>query len=292
MDRGRTVRSTSRLPRKAWLTELASRLTPRDRRLCRLVHDHTVLTAHQLAQVAFGSLDRAEHRCRELTHLEVLDRFRPINLTQTGSYPYHYTLGPAGAAILAAENNQTMAQFGYRRDLAQSVAHNQNLNHLIGCNGFFTALIAHARRHPETELTDWWSERRTAAAVGAVVRPDGYGAWRHGQTNVSFYLEHDNGTEATRRVADKLPGYARLFRAQSAWRPVLLWLPTGGRERAVRRAIPPGDVPVATAARDRNPDPAGPVWAPITAPDHAPRVRLAGLADPAVWRHTPEPRLW
>lgn len=279
----------ARLPdsrrRAQLLVSLSARLTPRDRALCRLLHEHRVLTAHQLAEVAFSSLDRAEHRLRELTALEVLDRFRPINLNQTGSYPYHYTLGPAGAAVLAAENDQTVRELGYRRDTAQRVAHSQHLNHLVGCNGFFTALTGHARHHADSELLAWWSERRCAAAFGAAVRPDGYGHWREGRAAVAFHLEHDNATEWVRRVAAKLPGYAALFRAQRAWRPVLLWLPTAARERAVRRAIPPGEVPVATAARDHHPNPADAVWLPINARDGR-RHRLSQLADPAAWHDT------
>lgn len=264
------------------LPSLAARLTPRDRALCRLLHEHRVLTAHQVAEVGFGSLDRAEHRLRELTALEVLDRFRPINLTQTGSYPYHYTLGPAGAAVLAAERDQTIRELGYRRDAAQRVAHSQHLGHLVGSNGFFTALMGHARRRGDSELLAWWSERRCAAAFGAAVRPDGYGRWREGRASVAFHLEHDNATEWVRRVADKLPGYAALFGAQRAWRPVLLWLPTAARERAVRRAILPGEVPVATAARDGNPNPADAVWLPMNARDGH-RYRLSQLGDATAW---------
>lgn len=262
---------------------LAARLTPRDRQLCRLLWEHRVLTSHQIAEVAFPILTLAQRRLTTLAELEVVDRFRPLVLTHTGSAPYHYTLGPAGAAVLAAENDQTVRDLGYRRDVAQRIAHNQHLAHVLGCNGFFTALLRHARHHDDADLLEWWPERRCAAAFGAAVRPDAYGRWREHGATVAFHLEHDNASEWVQRVAGKLPGYAALFRAQRAWRPVLLWLPTTARERSVRRAIPHGEVPVATAARDSNPDPADAIWLPITAPATGPRYRLAQLADPAVW---------
>jgi Replication-relaxation len=94
------------------LADLATRLTSRDRQLCRLLAEHRVLTSHQLTELAFNHLDTAEDRLRTLTTLEVLDRFRPRR--DTGSAPYHYVLGPLGAALLAAEQGVGVADLGYR----------------------------------------------------------------------------------------------------------------------------------------------------------------------------------
>jgi Replication-relaxation len=88
-----------RLARK--VADLAGRLTERDRQLCRLLAEHRVFTSHQITDLAFNHLDTAEDRLRALTALGVLDRFRPRR--DTGSAPYHYVLGPIGAAMLAAE---------------------------------------------------------------------------------------------------------------------------------------------------------------------------------------------
>ncbi|MGH9005196.1 MAG: replication-relaxation family protein, partial [Acidimicrobiia bacterium] len=55
----------------------------------------------QLTDLAFPGTDTAEHRLVILHRLGVVDRFRPHR--RHGSAPYHYVLGPAGAAVLAAE---------------------------------------------------------------------------------------------------------------------------------------------------------------------------------------------
>jgi hypothetical protein len=105
-----------------------------------------VFTTDQLAQLFFDSHDRAEHRLKQLTDAAVLARFRPYTRHGEGSAPYHYVLGPAGAAVLAAEQETTVGRLGYRADKALELAHSQRLAHTAGVNGFFTALAAAARR--------------------------------------------------------------------------------------------------------------------------------------------------
>jgi hypothetical protein len=151
------------------LAELAARLTPRDRQLCRLLAEHRVLTSHQLTELAFTHLDTAEDRLRTLTTLEVLDRFRPRR--DTGSAPYHYVLGPLGAAVLAAEHGITVAELGYRRAATLAIAHHRRLPELVRGNGFFAALAGYARRHVDAELAVWWLPRRCQATWGALVQP-------------------------------------------------------------------------------------------------------------------------
>jgi Replication-relaxation len=148
------------------LAVLASRLTDRDRALCGLLYEHRVLTTLQLVDLAFPSRNAAEHRLALLHRLGVVDRFRPRH--SPGSAPYHYVLGPLGAALLAAQTDQEPARFGYRRDRALALAHSQRLGHLVGVNGFFTALARAARQHEEeAALEVWWSEQRCAAHWGS-----------------------------------------------------------------------------------------------------------------------------
>ena len=163
---------SDRLARK--VADLTGRLTERDRQLCRLLAEHRVFTSHQLTDLAFNHLDTAEDRLRTLTALGVLDRFRPRR--DTGSAPYHYVLGPLGAAMLAAEQGITVADLGYRRATALAVAHYRRLPEILRVNGFFAALAGYARRHPDAELAVWWPQRRCQANLGpahpaARVRP-------------------------------------------------------------------------------------------------------------------------
>ncbi len=297
---------------------LAAHLTPRDRWLARVLHEHRVLTGPQITQLAFTSPRVANRRLQLLYRWRVVDRFQPY-LT-TGSAPMHYVLDTAGAATLAAEDDLDVSTktLGYRHDRAIQIAHSLRLAHTIGANGFFTALIGIAGHSGPTEnsngdraVTAWWSEACCARHFGEHVRPDAYGGWREshsGQSSeVEFFLEYDGGTEALTRVAGKLAGYQRLAAASGIATPVLIWLPTAAREDAARRSLSaalgalarPDLVPVATTAANHPhigtaPDsPAGPRWlpltptAPSTAPSRPARVRLAGLA--AVWPHAAPP---
>ncbi len=266
-----------RTPATADLALLAGRLTDRDRQLCRLLHEHRVLTTSQVRDLAFGSLNVAQHRLLALARLGVLERFRPVWPHGGGSAPWHYVNGPAGAAVLAAEQATTPAQLGYRRDRALAIAHSQRLGHQVGVNGFFAALAARARRHPDAELRAWLSERACAERWGHVVRPDGYGHWRDPDGEVDFFLEYDTGTEPLDRLLAKVDAYTELATATQTDTPVLFWLPGPGREATLHHALRRPDVTLATATARLAGHPAGPVW--LLAGQTGPRRTLAGLAD-------------
>src|SRR5829696_765384 len=257
------------------LAALAGRLTDRDRTLFRLLHQHRMLTAPQLTDLAFPSRNAAEHRLAILHRLGVVDRFRPHHTP--GSAPYHYVLGPLGAALLAAEADREPAQLGYRRDRALALAHSQRLQHLLGVNSFFCALARVARQDPAAALEVWWSEQRCTAQWGRLVHPDGYGRWREHQTRVDFFLEYDRGSEPAGRLAAKLPGYLQLAQASQLATPLLFWLPTPAREAAARQALSGSSLPVATATPHPDHTPAGPLWLPLHT--SGPRRRLAQLAS-------------
>ncbi|SFO04536.1 replication-relaxation family protein [Amycolatopsis rubida] len=296
-----------RTPRAAGSVEhqalLAARLTARDKWLLALLHEHRVLTTAQIQDAAFPSGRAARQRLRELYLWRVVSRFQPFR--QLGSAPMHYVLGPAGAAVLAAEHGLEVKDLGYRHDRAMGIAHNQRLAHTAGVNDFFTSLIARARRAPAGEpeaLTAWWSESRCARHFGDLVIPDGYGRWatrsRGAAHETEWFLEFDTGTESLAKVGRKLIGYARLAESTGIATPLLVWLPTARREAGARTALArihsglddPRTVPVATAAADLldpaapHPSPAETVWLPLTSAraDRAgPRYSLADL--PGAW---------
>lgn len=255
------------------LAALAHRLTDRDRRVCRLLWEHRVLTTDQLTSLCFPSRHAATHRLLLLQRLDVVDRFRPFRAT--GSAPFHYVLGTMGAHILAAEQGTTASELGYIRSQALAVAHSQRLAHLVGVNGFFAALAATASHRVDAALTAWWSERRCTQRWGHLVRPDGYGRWTEAGTTVEFFLEYDTGTETITRVANKLNGYTDLATGSGIRTPLLLVLPSPRREAEIRRAIGTVPVPVATASGLIT-DPAAPVWLPTEARE---RVRLSALGN-------------
>jgi hypothetical protein len=294
---------------------LAGRLTARDRWILHMLHEHRVLTTHHLTALAFPSPRAARLRLRELYLWSVLDRFHPH--TPTGSAPGHYVLGPAGAAVLAAEHGIDPNHFGYRRDRTNAIAHSLRLAHTLGVNTWFTTLTTNGasaravrltRDRPAVRLTVWWSEARCARHFGDLTRPDAYGrlttaphadsgcgGGTGGGGDFEFFLEYDTGTEPLTRLARKLPGYAALADATGIATPMLLWLPTARREAAARQRLTrvltdpstdsPSRVLVATAAADLL-DPADPhagpadaVWFPLLPTHYAGRLPLARLVD-------------
>jgi hypothetical protein len=259
---------------EARLLGVVGRLTERDRTLCRLLDDHRVLTTAQVADVGFTGERRARMRLGELHALDVLDRFRPQ--TWGSPSPFHWVLGPLGAALVAAETGTDPADHTWRRNLAHDLAASQRLAHLVGTNGFFCGLLRSARTRPGCDLEVWWSERRCAREWGEVVRPDGYGIWSEAGTALPFLLEYDNGTERIERLAGKLDGYASLAAAAGHPNWVLFSFEGPRRERDARRVLAHPAVPVATAARSPGTAPDAAIWLPVTS--GASRLRLAQLA--------------
>ncbi|WP_412753374.1 replication-relaxation family protein [Krasilnikovia sp. M28-CT-15] len=253
------------------------RLTPRDRFLLDLLDQHKTFTTDQLVDLAFGSVGRARNRLNTLHSRNILDRFR--HYQRPGSQAWRWTLGPVGAALIAAGHGDPLPRPAAVRDATARLAMSPTLGHLLTTNGFFVALTAHAHTDPSTRLDRWWNEARCREQVGAVVRPDGHGVWNVGGRAVPFWLEVDLGTETLSRVVGKLTGYAALPTSRAY--PVLFWFPTGAREQNfhthLTRTGVPDAVTVATAA-DYAADtggPAGPVW---RVAGHPGRISIADLA--------------
>jgi hypothetical protein len=274
---------------------VSAHLTDRDRELIRLVARHRVLTTDQLAALRFSNLTTARHRLSVLVRLGLLRRFRPCR--ETGSAPWHYVLGPVGAALLGQEDRDEgkwMPQVRADRQLA--LERSQRLGHMTGASWFFVSLARHAREGGG-ELAEWLNEAETVtgfnhAAGWADLRsrfpnPDGAGTWAQDGRQVRFLLEYDTGSENLPALTGKLDGYQALASA-AAWNdqvcPVVLFCFTSPRrERSARRALAATrEAPalrIATAAVDpRTVSPAGPVWLPL--PTRTGRqVRLADLDD-------------
>lgn len=288
---------------------LAARLTPRDRWLLAMLHEHRVLTTHAITTMAFPSGRAARMRLLQLQEWDVIDRFQPR--LRIGAAPMHYVLGGAGAAVLAALHAVPANALGYRRDEVLAHAHHHTLAHTIAINDLFARLVHHSLRgfpgatgEPSVRLDRWWSEARCRRLVGDIVRPDAYGRI-HTAANARFewFLELDYGTESLTALAEKIHRYAHLAAISHTPTPVLVWLPGPRREHNARlhlartwrqldhpelirlatTAPPPGDTthygPIRQAL-----DPCGPVWLPIdihitrsTASEA--RLRLADLAQ-------------
>lgn len=236
-----------------------------------------------------------------LVRFGVLRRFRPH--LPAGSAPWHYVLGPVGAAMLGVEDRDERRWAPHvRADRQLALERSPRLGHMTGRNWFFVALARHAREHGG-ELAEWLNEAATAARYqdtpprhddrARLPRPDGAGTWAEDGRATSFLLEYDTGTEHLPVLAGKLDGYAVLAGAL-AWHeqpcPVLLFcFGSPRREQAARRALAAtgqaDGLRIATTALDpRTTSPAGPVWLPLRQAGGA--VRLIDLehALPDPWQ--------
>jgi hypothetical protein len=283
---GTPAARSSRLTASVVAAEL-SRLTPRDRLLLDLLDRHSTFSTEHLVCLAFGSPGRARNRLNLLHARDILGRFRHYH--RPGSQSWRWTLGPVGAAVVAASRGEAMPRPAAVRDTTARLAMSPRLNHLLATNGFFVALAGEARTRAGVRLARWWNEQRCREATGNLVRPDGHGVWVTGGRAVPFWLEMDLGTEALSRVAAKLTGYAALGPRRAF--PVLIWLPTTTREANLHahlsRAGVPDGVSVATAADDYAAAHGGPCGAVWRVPGDPARRTLPDLpavtSDGAVW---------
>src|SRR4029077_10948498 len=97
-----------------------------------------------------------------LVALGVLDRFQP-HRPEWGSRPYHFVLGPLGAAVAAAERGEDpeRAARRWRGERALALGRTQRLAHLVGVNGCYAALVGAARRG-DGALEEWLTEAEAA----------------------------------------------------------------------------------------------------------------------------------
>ena len=269
-----TARPLSAASASAAALDALRQLTDRDRYILDVLAEHHVLTADQIARLKFTDDNTARKRLILLHRRKILDRFR--DGVRPGSQAWRYTLGPVGAVIAAATRGTAPPRPAAHADRILRLARSPRLHHLLGINEFFVCLAATARHHPGYALTWWLNEKRATAACAGAARPDGLGTWTHQSPSrhrsITFFLEHDTGTEPLQRLVAKLPGYAEARLADGPDHPVLYWLPSHEREQHLHRLLQrsPSTVPVATAVHGARPlhrpvpagaDPAGQVWA-------------------------------
>ncbi|MGP3945518.1 MULTISPECIES: replication-relaxation family protein [Streptomyces] len=224
---------------------LTRSLTARDLWITAMVHEHRVLTTTQIARIAFTSQRSAQRRLRVLHHHAVLDSFRP--LTQHGSAPEHYTLGPTGVSVIAAHAACEPATLGWRPTTIGRIAYSPSLGHDIGVNELLTHLAAPTPNATHSRLTLWLSERSCARRWDDMIRPDAYAHWHDpdpittdadNPVLLPFFLEYDTGSQPLPRVEAKLAGYAAFTTSTNTRPALLIHTRTASRDRATPRGRP------------------------------------------------------
>lgn len=256
-------------------------LTARDDYLIRLLAHHRVLSTEQITRALFPNLNVARKRLVVLARRGILARFRIC--VRPGSQPWRYTLGPLGAMIHAAATGTALPAAAKTDDTILKLARNPRLDHLLGVNDFFIALLEYARHDADCALAEWWNERDTTEATARMARPDGYGLWRHGTHQVEFFLEYDTGTETLDRLTTKLDGYRDLAAGGIA-RPVLFVFTSTTRLHHFHRTLTDTSARArltvaSTATADyAHTSPAAPIW---LLPGATTRRRLIDLTTTA-----------
>ncbi|GAA1886206.1 replication-relaxation family protein [Asanoa iriomotensis] len=265
----------------ARLLRAQASLTNRDLRLLDWLYDHGLLTTQQITIALFPSRDYGQRRLLRLTRLGAVTRFRPQRPTG-GTFPYHYVLDQLGVEVIASQRTDPLPRRSEARRRLHRLTSRARLPHLLGVNGFFTALAAYERLHDGASLDRWWPEsafqtRGAYSFANADVRvvlesrlprPDGHGVFTDAGMTVPFFLEYDRGGESLTVLAEKIASYETLTRYVN-WRwPVLFWLPTTRREMNLHNLLADIDgtlnAIVATTAADlitaRGLNPAEAVW--------------------------------
>jgi hypothetical protein len=275
-------------PPAAQLTALVGRLTAGDRQVCRLLADHQVLTTGLLALLLGTPPRTLQQRLTTLTTLKVVDRFRPHQPVGAGSAPYHYLLGEAGAAVLAADPSATADRSGGDRAQLGGLAHaNGHLTHLLGVNTVLAQLTHAARHRAGTRLVCWWPAQRCQAQWGRLIAPDAYVHWQDPDGEVDFFLHHHPARPAADQPALGLEGYNDLAAATAITTPVLLSAGDPDQEAQLRERLTGQRllVPVATSNPADGP-PTEAVWLPTSSPAGGRRYRLGALGHPDPWHHS------
>lgn len=267
---------------------LMTRLTARDMAIVSDVHDHQVLTTHQIARVHFPDADarRARRRLLVLFRYGVLDRFR--RQTARGKLPDHWILAATGAELLAHHRGVQTADLGFHRDQAVRLAYSVQLEHMRGLAESFVRFVE-AGRGPG-ELVRWYGERECARRWGTHIRPDAYVRWEQEECVLHAFFEYDTGTESLAKVRRKMTGYANLARHSELPSIVLFALHSDQRTKHLETKLAnavSGQVRayLTTHARLFGQGPDRAVWRPVGSPDPSILLRLVDVAR----RHpTPE----
>jgi hypothetical protein len=249
---------------------------PRDRWLLELLGEHQAFTTEQVTALAFDHIHTARNRLNLLNSRGVLARFR--DAVRPGSQSFRWTTGIVGDAWLAYRAGKAPPKPATVANRVNALAASPRLAHVLGVNGTFVDLAAHARHTPVARLDVWWSERRCREVTGELVRPDGHGVWTEDGTTIGFWLEYDRATETTGRRLAKIDDYLALREATGLGHAVLIWVQTRRQETELHKrlcthpAVVDGGLVVATASGGHHP--AEPVW---LVAGHTTRLRLANL---------------
>jgi len=177
------------------MTQTLLSLTARDREILDQLGEHEPLSSSELCLLFFTGARSTRLRLSHLEDNGLLERVYPARSRRGGGTEALWFLSAEGRRAVGAPQ---------RRPPGLSIP---DLEHRRAVARFFCRLVERSLARNEEGLWSWRGERASERALGAAVRPDGFGRYLLPAREIIFYLELDRGTEPARRVGDKLRRY-------------------------------------------------------------------------------------
>lgn len=176
--------------------ETLLKLTERDREILGRLAEHEPLSTSELCLLFFTGGRSTRLRLSHLEHSGLLERVYPVRSRRGGGTEALWFLSSAGRRAVGAPQ---------RRPPRLSIP---DLEHRRAVARLFLRLVEQSLSRRDEGLSSWLGERSAERALGAAVRPDGFGRYLLRGGEILFHLELDRGTEPGRRVGEKLRRYS------------------------------------------------------------------------------------
>ncbi len=180
---------------------LTARITLRDRELLDRLAQHEPLCTSELCLLFFTGARACRGRLLKLEQQKLLARVYQSREWRGGATEALWFLSPHGRKMIGAPS---------RRPPGLSIP---DLEHRRAVASFFLGLVKQGLTAHDEGLYRWLGEQQAQQGTGPSVRPDGFGRYLLKDSEITFYLEIDRGTETTRRIKNKLDAYRQALAA-------------------------------------------------------------------------------
>lgn len=211
--------------------------------LLSLLAEKPLLSGAQLAAVRASSAAWTQRLLAHLQGCGLLAYSVPPGQPDVPANRYYY-LKDEGIRRLARRERMAAGRYARKHWLSRSrmTMLFNSLEHTSACRQFFIDLSQEAKKHSDAALEVWLDEAAASQRYrwhGEVrlLRPDGYGVYRHGDRELAFFLEWDSGNMGIKRHRRKLRAYHECrAAAQGGSFPAILAVTVRGRLRQMNRA--------------------------------------------------------
>lgn len=176
-------------------------VTDRDLELLRLLHKFKFMSASQIRQLFFRTIQTCGHRLQRLYNYGILDRFMPAK-------EYIYCIDTLGAHFLAQDLDCSFSELGWQKRHTE----------------YNLLFLYHYLETVDTyfELRKLNIQRLEVNIDLKHIRPDMYLEIINKGYRYYFFIEVDRATERQAKILKKMKGYEAYYR-QSPVKPILVF---------------------------------------------------------------------